>query len=148
MVCGFSAGATLAMAALVRLRDRGISAFDGAALQFGTWDLAARTPAGRLIADEYFLQAYAGVSPDRTHPDVSPIFADLRGLPPILLVVGCDDILLEDNLAMATRLSAAGVKVDLRIYPASPHGFTAHPTPMAREALGQMDGWLKDRLKA
>ena len=47
-------------------------------LQFGTYDLSGRTPAGRLIADEYFLEAYAGNGTDRTRPDVSPIFAELQ----------------------------------------------------------------------
>ena len=145
-VGGFSAGATLAVATLVRLRDRGITAFSGGVLQFGTYDLAAQTPAGRRISDEYFLNAYAGTAPDRANPDLSPIFAELAGLPPILIVIGSDDILLEDNLAMATRLAVAGVRVELRIYPASPHGFTGHPTPMARAALGHIDSWLRTRL--
>jgi acetyl esterase/lipase len=141
-VGGFSAGATLAMTTLLRLRDRGIEAYRSAVLQFGTYDLSARTPAGRLIADEYFLEAYAGSVADRTHPDLSPIYADLTGLPPVLVVVGADDILLEDNLAMAVRLSAAGVDVDLRVYPASPHGFTGHPTSMARAATDDIESWL------
>ncbi|MGW4332771.1 alpha/beta hydrolase [Rhodococcus koreensis] len=139
---GFSAGATLAMTTLLRLRDRGIFAIDSAVLQFGTYDLSAQTPAGRLIADEYFLDAYAGAASDRTHPDLSPIYADLTDLPPILMVVGDADILLQDNLAMAARLSASGVDVDLRIYPDSPHGFTGHPTPMARAAHDDMQRWL------
>ncbi|MFE7416794.1 alpha/beta hydrolase [Rhodococcus sp. NPDC057529] len=139
---GFSAGATLAMTTLLRLRDRGMFAFDSAVLQFGTYDLSAQTPAGRLIADEYFLDAYAGAASDRTHPDLSPIYADLTDLPPILMVVGNKDILLQDNLAMAARLSASGVDVDLRIYPDSPHGFTGHPTPMARAAHDDMQMWL------
>jgi acetyl esterase/lipase len=143
---GFSAGATLALATLVRLRDRDISAFAGGVLQFGTYDLAAQTPAGRLIAREYFLDAYAGSAPDRTHPDLSPLFAVTAGLPPILIVVGAADVLLEDNLAMAARLSAAAVDVDLRIYPESPHGFTGHPTPMARAASKDIDTWLASRL--
>ena len=143
---GFSSGATLAAATLVRLRHRGISAFSGGVLQFGTYDLAAQTPAGRLISDEYFLDAYAGTASDRANPDISPLFAELEGLPPILIIIGSDDILLEDNLAMATRLSAAGVRVDLRVYPASPHGFTGHPTPMAQTALDHIDSWLRARI--
>jgi acetyl esterase len=143
---GFSAGATLAVATLLRLRDSGISGFSAGVLQFGTYDLAAQTPAGRLIADEYFLDAYAGTAKDRTHPDLSPLFANLAGLPPILIIVGADDILLEDNLAMATRLSAAGVEVELGIYPASPHGFTGHPTSMAQTALRRIDSWLQTQL--
>ena len=144
---GSSAGATLATTTLLRLRDRGVvDAFVGAALQFGTYDLSARTPAGRRIADEYFIEAYAGRAPDRTVPDISPVFGDLRGLPPILLIVGHLDILLEHNLAMAARLSAAGNEVDLRIYPESPHGFTGHATAMAETALHGVESWLRDRI--
>lgn len=145
---GFSAGSTLVAATLVRLRDRGIPAFAGAVVQCGTYDLSAQTPAGRLIADEYFLRAYAGDAADRTDPDISPIFATLEDLPPILMVIGADDVLLEDNLAMAARLVAAGVEVDLRVYPASPHAFTGHATPMARAALDDIDHWLRDRVGA
>jgi acetyl esterase/lipase len=139
---GFSAGATLAMTTLLRLRNRGITAYGSAVLQFGTYDLSAQTPAGRLIADEYFLDAYAGSVEDRTHPDLSPIYADVTGLPPVLVVVGADDVLLEDNLAMVVRLSAAGVDVNLRIYPASPHGFTGHATSMARAAMDDIESWF------
>jgi acetyl esterase/lipase len=146
MVGGFSAGATLAVTALVRLRNREVASFRGAVLQFGTYDLAAQTPAGRLIADEYFLDAYAGPAADRTDPDLSPIFAELTDLPPVLMIVGSDDVLLEDNLAMAARFRTAGVDVDLRIYPAAPHGFTGHPTQMARAALHDIHVWLRRRL--
>lgn len=142
---GFSAGATLAMTTLLRLRDREITAYRCATLQFGTYDLSTQTPAGRLIAGEYFLGAYAGHVEDRTHPDLSPIYADVGGLPPVLIVVGADDVLLQDNLAMAVRLSAAGVDVDLRVYPASPHGFTGHPTSMAKAAMDDIHSWLSQQ---
>jgi acetyl esterase len=143
---GFSAGSTLALGTLLRLRDRRVTAFRSAVLQFGTYDLSAQTPAGRLIADEYFLQAYAGSALDRSDPDLSPIYAELAGLPPVLIVVGTEDLLLRDNLALAAQLSAAGVEVDLRVYPASPHAFTGHPTPMARAALDDIDTWLSAQL--
>ena len=139
----FSAGATLTMTTLLRLRDRRIAAYGSAVLQFETYDLSGQTPAGRLIASEYFLDAYAGSTEDRTHPDLSAIFADVAGLPPVLIIVGADDVLLQDNLAMAGRLSAAGVDVDLRIYPAPPHGFTGHATPMARAATDDIETWLR-----
>jgi len=149
VIAGSSAGATLAMSTLLRLRDKGLGdSFAGAALEFGTYDLSGRTPAGRLIADEYFLQAYVGHVADRTLPDVSPIFGDLRDLPPTLLVVGASDVLLEDNLAMAARLCAAGGEVDLRIYPESPHGFTGHPTGMAKAASTHREAWLAERFTA
>ena len=146
VIGGSSAGATLAVTTLLRLRDAGLAdRFAGAALQFGTYDLSGRTAAGRLIADEYFLRAYAGHVPERTVPDVSPVFGDLRGLPPALLIVGALDVLLEDNMVMAARLSAAGNDVDLRIYPESPHGFTGHPTGMARAARHDRESWLAER---
>lgn len=131
---------------LLRLRDRGLYAFDAAVLQFGTYDLGAQTPAGRLIADEYFLDAYVGQVSDRTDHHVSPIYAGLSNLPATLMIVGAGDILLQDNLAMATRLSAADIDIDRRVYPDAPHGFTAHPTPMARAALDDMETWLHDRI--
>ena len=74
------------------------------------------------------------------------MFADLAHLPPLLVVVGADDVLLQDNLAMAQRLEVAGVDVDLRIYPESPHGFTAHPTPTARAARTDLEVWLGSHL--
>ncbi|MGY1732249.1 alpha/beta hydrolase [Geodermatophilus sp. SYSU D01045] len=146
---GSSAGATLAVTTLLRLRDRGLAdRVAGAVLQFGTYDLSGRTPAGRRIAGEWFLEAYVGHVADRTLPDVSPVFGDLRGLPPVLVVVGARDVLLEDNLVMAARLAAAGNDVDVRVHPESPHGFTHHPTGMARAALAGRDAWLAARLAA
>lgn len=115
--------------------------------QRGTDNLSSLTP-GRRITDEYFIRAYAGDVADRTHPGLPPIFAELTRLPPVLIVVGTDNVLMEDNLAMAARLVAAEVPVDLRIYPASPHAFTGHATSMARVALEGIDDWLRDRLGA
>jgi len=121
MIAGTSAGATLAMTTLLRLRDRDqVEPFAGAVLQFGAYDLSGQSPSGRIYADQWFIQAYAGHVADRTNPDVSPLYGDLRGLPPTLLIVGALDILLEDSLAMAARLSAAGNEVDLRLFPESP----------------------------
>jgi acetyl esterase/lipase len=147
LIGGASAGATLAMTTLLRLRDRGqVRPFAGAVLQFGAYDLSGQSPSGRIYAHEWFIQAYAGHVADRTNPDVSPLYGDLHGLPPALLVAGTLDIILEDSLAMAARLSAAGNEVDLRLFPKSPHGFTSLPTAMATAALDSIQSWLADLL--
>jgi acetyl esterase/lipase len=147
VIGGASAGANLAVTTLLRLRDRGrVQPFVGAALQFGAFDLSGRSPSGQRYADEWFIQAYAGHAADRTDPDISPLYGDLRGLPPTLLVVGTLDAMFEDSLAMAARLSAAGNDVDLRAFPESTHGFTSFPTPMATAALKGIESWLAGRL--
>jgi acetyl esterase/lipase len=145
-VGGFSSGATLALGTLLRLRDAGVEVFRGAALQFGTYDLSGTTPAGRRIADEFFLRAYLDGVGDRTSPGVSPVFADLVGLPPVLVVVGTEDVLLEDNLALVDRMTAAGGPVEVRVFPASPHGFTGHATSMATVARAGIADWLRRRV--
>ncbi len=144
---GPSAGANLAMTTLLRLRDRGLAgSFTGAALMFGAYDLSGQSPGGWRFADEFFVKAYAGHVADRTDPDISPLYGDLSGLPPALLVVGNLDILFEDNLAMAARLASAGCDVDLRVYPECPHAFTSFPTKMAAAAARGIESWLDGRL--
>jgi acetyl esterase len=143
---GGSAGANLALTTLLRLRDKGLAEpFVAAVLHYGAFDLSGQTPGGRLYADEFFIDAYVGEVSDRTDPDISPIFGDLRGLPPALLVVGTEDVLLEDSLATAGRLAAAGGEVDLRVYPESPHGFLSFPIAMAAAANEDIESWLAAR---
>ena len=144
---GFSAGATLAVTTLLRLRDRGaVGAFGGALLEAGTYDLSEHTPSGKAVVDDYFVAAYAGHVDDRSIPDISPAYGDLRGLPSTLVVVGTGDVVLPDNLLMAARLAAAGSEGALRIYPDVPHGFSNHPTPVGRQAATAIDAWLVNAL--
>ncbi|MEV5650590.1 alpha/beta hydrolase fold domain-containing protein [Nocardia sp. NPDC052254] len=144
---GASCGANLAMTTLLRLRDRGLAdRFSGAVLQFGAYDLSGRSPGGALYADEYFIEAYAGHVGDRTDPDISPLYGDLRDLPPTLLIIGESDPVLEDSLALAVRLSAARNDVDIRVYPESRHAFTFRSTGMAAAARGDIEAWLSHRL--
>lgn len=74
----------------------------------------------------------------------SSTYGVLGGLPTTLLTVGSADVLLEDNLALAGRFSAADNDVELRVYPDAPHGFTSHSTAMASTALSSVDSWLRD----
>ncbi|MBS1846321.1 MAG: alpha/beta hydrolase [Actinobacteria bacterium] len=145
---GGSAGANLAMTTLLRLRDQGLTEpFVAAALQYGAFDLSLQTPAARRFANEYYLKAYVGGIDDRTNPDISPLYGDLHDLPPALLTIGTLDPVLEDNMLMAMRLSAAGGAVDLRVYPECGHGFLGFPIAMARAANEDIESWLCGRFE-
>jgi acetyl esterase/lipase len=58
---------------------------------------------------------------DPCHPYVSPLYGNLAGLPPTLIQVGSDEILLDDSVRMAARLREAGVAAQLEIWPRMPH---------------------------
>ncbi len=64
---------------------------------------------------------------DVHNPLVSPLYADMHGLPPTLLLVGTQEVLLSDSTRMADRLKAAGVAVKLEIWPGMFHAFPGGP---------------------
>jgi acetyl esterase/lipase len=70
----------------------------------------------------------------RRAPEISPLYADLRDLPPALFSVGTLDPLLDDSLFMAARWLAAGNEAELRIYEEAVHGFNAYPIAVAKLA--------------
>jgi acetyl esterase/lipase len=75
---------------------------------------------------------------ERRSPEVSPLYADLRDMPPALFTVGTLDPLLDDSLFMAARWQAAANKSTLRVYPESVHGFIRFPTGIAMLAVESM----------
>jgi len=130
---GESAGSNLAALTLLRLRDRGQGhAFSAASLLFGCFDLsltpgvfrAEGAPFVSLDAMRQFTSAFAG-DIDLKDPVVSPLYADLQGLPPALFSVGSVDPLLDDSLFMHMRWQAAGNVSYLAIYPGGTHGFNS-----------------------
>jgi acetyl esterase/lipase len=144
LIGGESAGAHLAAVTLLRMRDkyRAVDRFLGANLVFGAYDLS-RTPSQRGVAIapgtdildgtgfplDLFLP---GMSDEqRREPDVSPLYADLRGLPPALFCVGTHDHLLDDTLFMAARWRVAANRTELLVYPDTPHGCIALPSVAA-----------------
>lgn len=137
IIGGGSAGANLAAVTLLRLRDRHQAAqrFAGANLVFGVFDVSG-TPSQRRHGIGSFRDLYLPHHDfeARRHPDVSPLHADLAGLPPALFTVGTADSLYDDSLFMAMRWRAAGCEAELAVYPESVHGFTVFPTAMARAA--------------
>src|SRR5205823_3518887 len=91
-------------------------------------------------------QVLAGTDP--RHPLASPIFADLKGLPPIYLQAGEDETLVDDSRALAERAKAAGVEVRLDVFPGMLHSFQmmAGRAPEADDAIEQFAQWVRPRL--
>jgi acetyl esterase/lipase len=141
LIGGESAGGHLAACTLLRVRDRlgAIDRFHGANLVFGVYDLS-RTPSQRGAWERPDILSAAGMDffndcfvPGLSlaalrDPDVSPLYADLRGLPPALFTVGADDHLVDDTLFMANRWRLAGNRTELLVYPEAPHGCIGMPS--------------------
>jgi len=150
MIAGESAGALLAVATLLRLRPRGgLERFAGAALSFGVYD-SSMTPSqvfartGVLKAKDIakIAEAYAPRQDQRRDPEISPLYADLQGLPPALFTVGTLDAMLDDSMFMYGRWLAAGNKAELALYPGADHGFIETPHPSASAANARIDDFL------
>ena len=129
-LAGDSAGGGLALALLISLRDSDTPLPSAAAL-FSPWtDLAATGPSltenhhrcaifyGDIIGPT--ARYYLG-SADARNPLASPLYADHRALPPLLIHAGADEVLRDDSIRFAERARAAGVRVDLEIWPGVPH---------------------------
>jgi acetyl esterase len=97
----------------------------------------------------WFWSNYCTSDADRTHPLAAPLHADLRGLPPTHLVVAGQDVLRDENLAMAVRLAEAGNAVSLDHYPEAPHGFleALALAPIGTKAIARAAAWLHDRAR-
>jgi acetyl esterase/lipase len=156
---GDSAGAHLAAVTLLRLRDRHAiaSAFAAAVFEYGAFDLSM-TPSqrlwgeGNLILSTPIIQWFAdqflpGLGPEeRRDPDISPLYADLAGMPPAIFTVGTRDPLLDDTLFMEARWRAAGSATELHVWPEALHGFVSLPMSVADAALAAEHEFLQRAL--
>ncbi len=149
---GELAGGHLTAATILRMRDRhGYAGFCGANIVYGAFDLSM-TPSQRLFGDtrlvlrtidmQQFYDAFLPTAADRRAPDVSPLYADLKGLCPALFTVGTRDALLDDTLFMHARWVAAGNEAELAVYPGGAHGFTLFPSRLAKSAAARIDAFL------
>jgi acetyl esterase len=149
---GESAGALLAAATLLRMRDRhGYTGFRAANLSYGVFD-SSMTPSQNLAPEkgilvgrksvQKFTEAYLpkGISP--RDPDVSPLYANLAGLCPALFTIGTIDPLLDDTLFLYARWIAAGNEAELAVYPGAPHAFNLFPLPQGEPANARIDAYL------
>lgn len=153
---GESAGAHLAASTLVRLRGTGAAgAFRAANLMYGCFDLSLtpsmRQAEGTLILDRARVEALvAGVRGafDTRDPAISPLYAELKGLPPALFSVGTLDPLIDDSLFMHARWRAAGNAAELAIFPGGVHGFHMLEGALARSANACVAQFLKEAQRA
>jgi acetyl esterase/lipase len=129
---GDSAGSNLALSLLLALHERGLP-LPACGWLISPWtDLTAsgatmqsKASADPMISQPYLLElgrAFAGGKAS-ADPRISPQFADLAGLPPLLIQVGSDETLLDDAVGLAGRAGAAGVVVTLEIWPEMIHAF-------------------------
>ncbi|WP_144144303.1 alpha/beta hydrolase [Paraburkholderia sp. BCC1884] len=130
VIAGDSAGGGLALATVLALRDAG-DPMPAGALLFSPWTDLAATGAtirsndgldpmfsGPAIARAATL--YLGDTP-ATDPYASPVYADLRGLPPLFIMAGSTEVLLDDSQRIADNASAAGVDCEFEVWKKMPH---------------------------
>lgn len=161
VIGGESAGAHLSAVTMLRLRDNhGYTNFSGANLVYGIYDLSM-TPSLRnwgdrnlilntpicewfgnnlLPPEQYDLEA-------KRHPSISPLFANLNGMPPALFTVGTLDPIVDDTLFMAQKWLQAGNKTQLEIYPGGIHAFDVLPISIAREAREKITHFISTSIK-
>jgi len=131
IIVGESAGGGLCLASLLAIRDEGLP-LPAAGVALSPWtDLKCsgnsyRTNARRDISTlgswDVWSKYYVGQNSSE-HPWISPLYGDLRGLPPILIEVGDYEILLDDSMRFAEKAKAAGVDITLHVWEGMVHCF-------------------------
>ncbi|MEL7186036.1 MAG: alpha/beta hydrolase, partial [Pseudomonadota bacterium] len=146
ILAGDSAGGGLTAATLIALRDAG-DPLPAAALLFSPLldaTLSGESMHTRKEADPWFTRENIGVvighycePGEETHPLVSPVFADMQGLPPLFIQVGDREILLSDSERFADRQRDAGGEVEIEVWPGMWHvfQFCVNKMPESRRAI-------------
>lgn len=158
LLSGDSAGGGLALATLVALRDAAEPMPAGAICMSPMTDLAKEGESMRTKVDLDPLvdpetstanaERYLGPDGDPKHPLASPLYADLRGLPPLLILVGTWEILLDDSTRFAERARAAGVDVELQVWEEMVHiwPYYAQFFPEGQQAIDTMGRFARARV--
>ena len=154
LIGGDSAGANLALGTTLMLRDQQGPAIRGILATYPVCDSALDTPSYQEFANGYGLtrermafywNVYVPHAADRAHPYAAPLRADLRGLPPALILLAELDVLRSEGEALAAKLREAGVSTECETYPGLVHGFL-RATGMvgkARDAVAKAGNWLR-----
>ncbi|HEY7546900.1 MAG TPA: alpha/beta hydrolase [Blastocatellia bacterium] len=156
VIAGDSAGGGLTVATMLSLRDQGI-ALPAGGVCISPWadlTITAESYTTKAAVDpmvtrdqlSMMASAYLGGADART-PMASPLFADLRGLSPLLIQVGSDEVLLDDSLILAERASAAGVDTTLEVWDDMIHVWHFfHPMlKEARDAIEHAAQFVRER---
>ena len=153
VIGGESAGGHLSVSTMLRMRDKhDYTGFKGANLLYGVYDLSM-TPSQAnwgdltlILSTPIMAWFYDHYVPEdiRRDPDVSPIYADLTGMPPALFTVGTLDPLLDDTLFMRARWATAGIESELEVYPGAVHSFNDFPTDQAEQANSRINRFITD----
>jgi epsilon-lactone hydrolase len=147
VLAGESAGGGLAVATMVNARDRGLPLPAAAFVMspYADLTLAGATMETKREADPLLSpEALRARVPDYTAGQdaalglISPIFADLSGLPPLVIQAGTHEVLLDDAIRLARQAATADVEVTLDITPQVPHVFQAY-YPILDEASAALD---------
>jgi epsilon-lactone hydrolase len=158
IVAGDSAGGNLTLALLIALRDAGKPLPAGAVAISPATDLTftGESYTARAHLDPFFsdlgsnriVEDYV-TDHDPRDPLISPLYADLHGLPPLLLHVGDHEALLDGVVGFGQRASAAGVDVQTVVWPGMFHVFHifAAILPEARQANAQIAAFIRSRLE-
>jgi monoterpene epsilon-lactone hydrolase len=156
-VGGDSAGGGLTLATAVSLRDAG-EPLPAALFLLSPWtdltvsdeSIHTKRPVDPIFGSNGdrlgFAPAYLGAH-DPAHPMISPLFADLHGLPPALIHVGSDEILLDDSTRLEEKLKAAGVNTRLKFWTGMWHVFQifAPYVPEAQQSIDQIGEFIYQR---
>ncbi|WDA39637.1 alpha/beta hydrolase fold domain-containing protein [Erythrobacter sp. BLCC-B19] len=156
-VIGDSAGGGAAAAMALLALDRGVPAPGGLVL-FSPWldltfsgashrECGPRDPVVCVHSMTMMRESYLrGADPASRH--ASPALADLRGLPPVLIQVGSEELLLSDSLTFAERAGIDRVEVTLEVWPDMIHVFQAYfpHLEQAHHALARVVGWIAARI--
>jgi monoterpene epsilon-lactone hydrolase len=154
IIAGDSAGGGLTLATLAALRDRNLSPAAGVALS--PWaDLTCSNPSYDTLADadpmvgpvplRTYAAAYAGNTP-LNDPGLSPGLADLSGLPPVLVQVGGQEVLLDDSLAVVASIERSAGAVTLQRWDEAIHVFQMLGAPESDEAIAKIVDFVAEHI--
>jgi len=155
---GDSAGGNLALACLLSLRERGLP-LPAAGVLMSPWTDLAATGASYTSRSDVdpihqrpmivaLAKNYLGEDGDPCNPLVSPLYADLTGMPPLLIQVGDRETVLDDSTMFADKARAAGIDVELQVWDGMIHVFQMFGEELAeaRQAIDSIAKFLDKRL--